>query len=73
MSFKGLESYTGPFGVDMMVVAGEKGFLLHPCVEINLRRTMGHAALALTPVEDGLRYVMRIEVTNDYKLRINKL
>ena len=43
--------YRGPFGVDMMVVT-KKGatdadrFLLHPCVEINLRRTMGHVALA---------------------------
>lgn len=36
-------------GVDMMVVADENagGFLLHPCVELNLRRTMGHVALNL--------------------------
>lgn len=42
-------------GVDMMVVAKEKadGFLLHPCVEINLRRTMGHVALAVSPLADG--------------------
>lgn len=37
------ETYHGPFGVDMMVVDGS---LLNPCVEINLRRTMGHVALA---------------------------
>ncbi len=38
-------------GVDMMVVAGNEseGFLLHPCVEVNLRRTMGHVALRLQP------------------------
>lgn len=36
-------TYTGPLGVDMMVAYGS---LLNPCVEINLRRTMGHAALA---------------------------
>jgi hypothetical protein len=55
-------NYEGPFGIDMMVVANpdatsekslaadieERQFLLHPCVEINLRRTMGHVALALT-------------------------
>lgn len=37
------------FGVDMMVVSDENagGFLLHPCVELNLRRTMGHVALNL--------------------------
>ena len=44
--FKG--KYHGPFGIDMMIVAsGGGGFLLHPCVEINLRRTMGHVALYL--------------------------
>lgn len=36
-------AYTGPLGVDMLVADGS---LLNPCVEINLRRTMGHAALA---------------------------
>ncbi|MBR7030773.1 MAG: hypothetical protein IKI06_05990 [Prevotella sp.] len=42
--------YRGPFGIDMMIVDSETdGFLLHPCVEINLRRTMGHVALELSP------------------------
>lgn len=52
-AFKG--KYQGPFGVDMMVVArdGEDGFWLHPCVEINLRRTMGHVALCLTKITDS--------------------
>ena len=38
-------------GVDMMVVARDdaEGFLLDPCVEINLRRTMGHVALSVSP------------------------
>ena len=42
------------FGVDMMIVAKDDadGFLLHPCVEINLRRTMGHVALSLSPLDD---------------------
>lgn len=63
--------YTGPFGVDMMVV---EGHLLHPCVEINLRRTMGHVALALTPADDDIRRVMRIDYNgNNYKLHIRKL
>lgn len=35
--------YVGPLGVDMLITP--KG--LHPCVEINLRRTMGHVAVAL--------------------------
>lgn len=44
-------SYVGPFGIDMMIVRtshpdnGTKSLRCHPCVEINLRRTMGHAAL----------------------------
>ena len=42
--------YMGAFGIDMMVVRRDDGdgFLLHPCVEINLRRTMGHVAINLT-------------------------
>lgn len=61
--------YVGPFGVDMMI-AEEK---LHPCVEINLRRTMGHVALALSPTDDDLVRVMRIEyVDGTYKLKIQR-
>lgn len=55
--------YQGPLGVDMMVCAGpvsSETFLLHPCVEVNLRRTMGHVALALTPADDDVTGVMRI-------------
>lgn len=39
--------YTGPFGVDMMMVRTGEDVRLFPCVEINLRRTMGHVALNL--------------------------
>ncbi len=41
--FKG--RYAGPFGVDMMVVKTPEGVALNPCVEVNLRWTMGHAFL----------------------------
>ena len=67
--------YTGAFGIDMMVVGRDdsEGFLLHPCVEINLRRTMGHVAIGLTKLCSGLPKVMKIEYnTNVYKIRINK-
>lgn len=67
--------YEGPFGVDMMIVAREnfEGFFLHPCVEINLRRTMGHVALSLTPSIDDVLRVMRIEyLDNHYKLKIER-
>lgn len=37
--------YSGPFGVDMMVVETESGNrFVHPCVEINLRFNMGQLA-----------------------------
>ena len=41
--------YVGPLGIDMMLVTppdgADGGVLLHPCIEVNLRRTMGHVAL----------------------------
>ncbi|MDL2209030.1 hypothetical protein LJB97_05355 [Parabacteroides sp. OttesenSCG-928-O15] len=40
--------YTGYLGVDMMVYADEQGdFHIHPCVEINMRYTMGLVAIRL--------------------------
>ena len=64
--------YKGCFGVDMMIVSRDDGcgFLLHPCVEINLRRTMGHTALSIPPYADGFTRVMRIELTDKYRLKI---
>lgn len=39
------KEYSGAFGVDMMVCRAEDNrMLLHPCVEINLRMTMGMVA-----------------------------
>ena len=39
--------YVGPLGVDMMSVMTDRGPRLHPCVELNLRHTMGSVALSL--------------------------
>lgn len=36
--------YSGPLGVDMFVYKEDKTHKLHPCVEINLRMTMGYVA-----------------------------
>ncbi len=36
--------YEGYLGVDMMVCRSSSGFLLHPCVEVNLRMNMGVVA-----------------------------
>ena len=61
--------------MDMMIV---RGGLLHPCVEINLRNTMGHVALILeqryNPTgDDDIRGVMRVVYDgSNYKLRIEK-
>lgn len=41
-------SYAGPLGIDMMVCRTARGLCVHPCVELNLRRTMGHVALNLS-------------------------
>ena len=66
--------YQGPFGVDMMIVGKEDkdGFLLHPCVEINLRRTMGHVALSIPPFADGFTRVMHVELTDKYRVSVRK-
>lgn len=72
------QSYEGPFGVDMMICQNpdadgtpeEPEYLLNPCIEINLRNTMGHVALALT--RRGARGAMSINyVDKAFKLEIN--
>lgn len=63
--------YEGPLGIDMMVVSGDDGHtLLHPCVEMNLRCTMGHVALAIPHDEGCPTRVMRIGYTDKYRLTI---
>ena len=39
--------YAGYVGIDMMIYRTSKGFCLHPCVEVNLRMTMGIVARLL--------------------------
>lgn len=56
--------YTGPLGVDMMIISNDTnvgGFCIHPLVEINLRRTMGHVALSLSQQGIFQDRVMRID------------
>lgn len=69
------DSIVRQFGVDMMVVttADRCGFLVHPCVEVNLRRTMGHVALALSPDDDDIVRVMRIDTNQNYLINIQPL
>ena len=61
--------YTGPFGVDMMVI-NENGPKLHPCVELNLRRTMGHVALSFDAQGTEPHRLMTISYNGSYHFRI---
>lgn len=63
-------SYRGPLGVDMMVVSVDNKLMVHPCVELNLRRTMGHVALALTQRIKVIPKIMSIVYTDKYRLKI---
>lgn len=64
-------SYHGHFGIDMMIVADpQNGICLHPCVELNLRRTMGYVALCMQSAPDIKTKVMRIEYDKKYRMRI---
>ena len=76
--------YVGPFGVDMMILSkhDNQGFLIHPCVEINLRRTMGHVAIEMaiassyalaTSSHFPLPRVMQITLSDKYRIHILRL
>ena len=51
--------YEGPLGVDMMLEKTDKGIMLHPCIEVNLRRTMGYVAPDVARAEYDLPSVLR--------------
>lgn len=63
--------YKGPLGIDCMMVSD--GDNLHVAIaELNLRNTMGHVALALSPQNSQPSRLMRIEYDGShYHLRIN--
>lgn len=74
-------NYAGPLGIDAMIVrkpvdmASEAGQNLlydsyvHPCVELNLRNTMGHLALSMGQ-RVKVPHVMRIDLEDKYRLRL---
>ena len=64
--------YQGPFGVDMMVCVGaDDELFVNPCIELNLRRTMGHVALALGDAALDRPRIMRVDFDgNRYHLRV---
>ena len=55
--------YTGYIGVDMAVYAERDSLFLHPCIEINVRYTMGVAAILLYDlwIEKGRRGVFEVK------------
>ena len=68
--------YFGPLGVDMMVCQplepAREASLLNPCIEINLRRTMGHVALALTAQGNrGTMSVLYNKERDKYELTVH--
>lgn len=69
-------AYIGPLGVDMMVCSNPaapfgQNIRLNPCIEINMRRTMGHVALALS--RKGQRGTMSIDYDGkNYRFHIRK-
>lgn len=69
------KDYKGPLGVDMMAVAKDDGcgFLLHPCVEINVRRTMGHVANSFDVPPTEPARLMRIVHGVNYKLKFDTM
>lgn len=65
--------YCGPFGIDMMVCseAGTGKLFINSCVELNLRRTMGHVALDLTERLNKRPHLMRVAFDgNRYHLEV---
>ena len=55
--------YNGPLGIDMMLYRNEKGDIaLNPCVEVNLRMTMGMVTAAMGSLHN-LRGKFKIENT----------
>lgn len=74
MENKLCDIYQGPFGVDMMIVNVGGKAMLHPCVELNLRMTMGHVALNIQHHCPGERLNMFVGLENDkYRMRVRKL
>ena len=69
--------YNGPLGVDMMIVKKQSSgdieqiYAIHPMVEINLRYTMGYAALAFSKIKGNMHKTMQIAFSdNHYYLEI---
>ena len=58
--------------MDMMIYADdERRLQINPCVELNLRRTMGHVALSLGASEKTAGHIMQVGIDgNKHRLRV---
>lgn len=65
------DNYNGPLGVDMMICGEDGNAWLNPCIEINLRYTMGFIAKGVF-TKLGTEGVMSISPTNDRQLSNKK-
>ncbi len=69
--------YSGPFGVDMMVCSGganDSTCFINPCIELNLRRTMGHVALAIGAPDNEPARTMQVTFDGShYHLNIRRI
>lgn len=66
------DKYYGSFGIDMMLVTNPQRSIIHPCVELNLRHTMGEVAIHLSKHRTLLGSMMQILHTDRYRLVIEK-
>lgn len=64
------DAYRGPFGIDMMLVRDNGKLKVHPCVELNLRRTMGFVALSFGMETTDVQKLMQISYDGKYHLRV---
>ena len=67
------KKYVGPLGVDMMVVLHDGRFMLHPLVEMNLRRTMGHLALAWNASPFEPERIVRVREGANFELQVKPI
>lgn len=62
--------YEGPLGVDMMVVSDGGRLKVQPCVEMNLRRTMGFVALSFNAKPTDPQRLMQIRYDGKYHFQV---
>lgn len=69
--------YKGCIGVDMMVVMENNNYVLHPCVEINMRYNMGYLSIKLfenfiDPASFG-KYLLDFDAKGDLKKKHDEM